>query len=72
VSRWAPASQSAKHEAEELRRVNLSLVEAIVAAEEEEGGKATRAEFQFKRGFPGFFAALFHRTIDQMRDATGG
>ena len=44
------ASQSAKHEAEELRRLNLSLIEAIVAAEKESGGKATSAEFQFKRG----------------------
>jgi uncharacterized membrane protein YkoI len=49
------ASQSAKHEAEELRRVNLSLIEAIIAAEKEGGGKATSAEFQFKRGNPAFF-----------------
>jgi hypothetical protein len=49
------ASQSAKHEAEELRRVNLSLIEATIAAEKEGGGKATSAEFQFKRGNPAFF-----------------
>jgi uncharacterized membrane protein YkoI len=49
------ASQSAKHEAEELRRLNLSLIEAIIAAEKEGGGKATSAEFQFKRGNPAFF-----------------
>lgn len=49
------ASQSAKHEAQELRRANLSLVEAIVAAEKEGGGKATSAEFDFKRGNPAFF-----------------
>ena len=49
------ASQSAKHEAEELRRVNLSLIEAIIAAEKEGGGKVTSAEFQFKRGNPPLF-----------------
>jgi uncharacterized membrane protein YkoI len=49
------ASQSAKHEAEELRRLNLSLIEAIIAAEKEGDGKATSAEFQFKRGNPAFF-----------------
>src|SRR5438105_3297738 len=43
------ASQSAKHEAEELHRVNLSLLQAIMAAEKEDGGKATSADFQFKR-----------------------
>jgi hypothetical protein len=48
------ASQSAEHESEELRRLNLSLIEAIIAAEKEGGGKATSAEFQFKRGNPAF------------------
>jgi uncharacterized membrane protein YkoI len=51
----AQASQSAKHEAEELRRVKLSLIEAVVAAEKEGGGKATSAEFEFKRGNPAYF-----------------
>lgn len=51
----AQASQSAKHEAEELRRAKLSLIEAIIAAEKESGGKATRAEFVFKRGNPAYF-----------------
>jgi hypothetical protein len=46
------ASQSAKHEAEELRRVNLSLIEAVIAAEKESGGKTTSAAFEFKRGNP--------------------
>src|ERR1700730_3351566 len=50
----AQASQSAKHEAEELRRVNLSLIEAVIAAEKE-GGKATSAQFEFKRGNPAYF-----------------
>jgi uncharacterized membrane protein YkoI len=49
------ASQTAKHEAEELRRLNLSLIEAIIAAEKEDGGKATSAEFQFRRGNPALF-----------------
>src|ERR1700704_2419056 len=51
----AQASQSAKHEAEELRRVKLSLIEAVIAAEKESGGKATSAEFEFKRGNPAYF-----------------
>jgi uncharacterized membrane protein YkoI len=54
-SALADASQSAKHEAEELRRVNLSLIEAIIAAEKEGGGKATSASFEFKRGNPAYF-----------------
>jgi uncharacterized membrane protein YkoI len=51
----AQASQSAKHEAEELRRVNLSLIEAVIAAEKEGGAKATSAQFEFKRGNPAYF-----------------
>jgi uncharacterized membrane protein YkoI len=51
----AQASQSAKHQAEELRRATLSLIEAIVTAEKEDGGKATSAEFEFKRGNPAYF-----------------
>jgi hypothetical protein len=43
-SAMAQASQSAKHEAEELRRVKLSLIEAVIAAEKESGGKATSAD----------------------------
>ena len=49
------ASQTAKHQAEELRRAKLSLIEAIIAAEKEGGGKATSAEFAFKRGNPAYF-----------------
>lgn len=49
------ASQTARHEAQELRRVNLSLIEAVVTAEKEDGGKTTSAEFNFKRGNPAFF-----------------
>ncbi|MFL6605797.1 MAG: PepSY domain-containing protein [Steroidobacteraceae bacterium] len=51
----AQASQTAKHEAEELRRSQLSLIEAIVTAEKEGGGKATSAQFVFKRGNPAYF-----------------
>jgi uncharacterized membrane protein YkoI len=51
----AQASQSAKHEAEELRRAKVSLIEAIVTAEKEAGGKATSAEFEFKKGNPAYF-----------------
>jgi uncharacterized membrane protein YkoI len=51
----AQASQSAKHEAEELRRTKLSLIEAVIAAEKEGGGKATSAQFEFKRGNPAYF-----------------
>ena len=51
----AQASQSARHEAEELRRVKLSLIEAVIAAEKESGGKATGAEFEFNRGNPAYF-----------------
>jgi uncharacterized membrane protein YkoI len=49
------AAQSAKHEAEELRRMSLSLIEAVIAAEKEGGGKATSAQFAFKRGNPPYF-----------------
>jgi len=51
----AQASQSAKHEAQELQRAKLSLVEAIVAAEKAAGGKAVSAGFEFKRGNPAYF-----------------
>jgi uncharacterized membrane protein YkoI len=51
----AHASQTAKHEAEELRRLKLSLIEAIITAEKEGGGKTTSAEFQFKHGNPAYF-----------------
>jgi uncharacterized membrane protein YkoI len=54
-STLAQASQSAKHEAEELRRETFSLIEAIATAEKEGGGKATSAEFEFKRGNPAYF-----------------
>jgi uncharacterized membrane protein YkoI len=51
----AQASNSAKHEAQELKRVKYSLVEAIIAAEKEGGGRATSAEFEFKKGNPAYF-----------------
>jgi len=51
----AQASQTAKHEAQELHRVNVTLIEAIINAEKAGGGKATSAEFQFKRGNPALF-----------------
>jgi len=51
----AQASQSAKHEAQELRRSKISLIEAIIAAEKHDGGKSTSAAFIFKRGNPAFF-----------------
>lgn len=51
----AQASQSAKHEAQELQRAKLSLIEAIVAAEKQAGGKAINAAFEFKRGNPAYF-----------------
>jgi uncharacterized membrane protein YkoI len=53
------ASQSAKHQAQELQRMKLSLIEAIVVAEKEGAGKATGAEFYFKGGNP----AVFHVTV---------
>ena len=49
------ASQSAKHQAQELRRSKLSLIEAVIAAEKEDGGRATSAEFNFERGNPAVF-----------------
>ena len=51
----AQASQRVKHEAQELQRAKFSLVEAIIAAEKEGGGKATSAEFEFKGGDPAVF-----------------
>jgi hypothetical protein len=47
------ASQTAKHEAQELRRVNLSLIEAIIAAEKEDGGKGHERRIQFQAGQSG-------------------
>ncbi|HEY3784107.1 MAG TPA: PepSY domain-containing protein [Steroidobacteraceae bacterium] len=55
VAICAQASQSAKHEAAELHRAKLSLIEAIIAAEKEGGGKAISAAFEFKRGNPAYF-----------------
>lgn len=49
------ASQSARHEAQELRRAKLSLIEAIITAEKEGGGRATSGEFHFKGGNPAVF-----------------
>ena len=39
------ASQTAKHQAEELRRAKLSLIEAIIAAEKESGGKEASGNY---------------------------
>ena len=54
-STLAQASQSAKHQAQELRRSKLTLIEAVLAAEKTDGGKTTTAEFNFKRGNPAIF-----------------
>ena len=54
-STLAQASQSAKHQAQELRRTKLSLIEAIIAAEKQDGGRTTTAEFVFKRGNPALY-----------------
>ena len=54
-STLAQASQSAKHQAQELRRSKLTLIEAVLAAEKTDGGKTTTAEFNFKRGNPAVF-----------------
>ncbi len=54
-SGMALASQSAKHQAQELRRSKLTLIEAILAAEKADGGRTTSAEFNFKRGNPAVY-----------------
>jgi uncharacterized membrane protein YkoI len=51
----AQASQSAKHQAQELKRAKLSLIEAVVTAEKQGGGRATSGEFIFKKGNPAYF-----------------
>jgi len=51
----AQASQSAKHQAQELQRSKLTLIEAIRAAEKTDGGRTTTAEFVFKRGNPAVY-----------------
>src|ERR1700761_4423739 len=51
----AHASQSTKHEAQELHRAKLSLIEAVIAAEKQGGGWATSGEFVFKKGNPAYF-----------------
>src|ERR1700755_1359358 len=51
----AYASQSTKHEAQELHRAKLSLIEAVIAAEKQGGGRATSGEFVFKKGNPAYF-----------------
>lgn len=55
VAASAQASQSAKHEAAELHRAKLSLIEAIVTAQKQNGGRALSAQFEFKRGNPAYF-----------------
>ena len=54
-SALAQASQSAKHQAQELRRSKLTLIEAIIAAEKQDGGRTTSAAFNFKRGNHEFY-----------------
>ena len=49
------ASQSARHQAQELQRSRFSLIEAVIAAEKADGGKSTAAEFNFERGNPAVF-----------------
>lgn len=55
TSGMALASQSAKHQAQELQRSKLTLIEAIRAAEKADGGRTTAAEFNFKRGNPAVY-----------------
>jgi len=55
ASGTAVASQSAKHQAQELQRSKLTLIEAIMAAEKADGGRTTAAEFNFKRGNPAVY-----------------
>jgi uncharacterized membrane protein YkoI len=54
-SGMALASQSAKHQAQELSRSKLTLIEAIQVAEKTDGGRTTSAEFNFKRGNPAVY-----------------
>ena len=54
-SAQALASQSARHQAQELQRSKLSLIEAIMAAEKQDGGRTTSAAFNFKRGNPAYY-----------------
>ncbi len=51
----AQASQNAKHQAEEVRKASVSLIEAIVTAEKLGGGKALSAEYHFNKGDPGYY-----------------
>jgi uncharacterized membrane protein YkoI len=55
TSGMAMASQSSKHQAQELSRTKLTLIEAILAAEKADGGRTTSAEFNFKRGNPAVY-----------------
>lgn len=54
-SAMAQASQSVRHQAQELHRSKLSLMEAVIAAEKADGGKTINAEFNFERGTPAVF-----------------
>jgi len=54
-SSLAQATQSAKHQAQELQRTKMSLIEAIIAAEKQDGGRTTSAAFNFKRGNPAYY-----------------
>jgi uncharacterized membrane protein YkoI len=54
-SGMALASQSAKHQAQELGRSKVTLIEAILAAEKADGGRTTAADFNFKRGNPAIY-----------------
>ena len=62
------ASQSARHQAQELQRSKLSLMEAIIAAEKADGGKTTSAEFNFKRGNPAVFQVKVRQVISEDTD----
>jgi uncharacterized membrane protein YkoI len=51
----AQASDSARHEAQALRDTKMSLTEAIHLAEKQGNGQAISAEYEFKRGNPGYY-----------------
>ncbi len=51
----AQASESAVHEAQALSKAKVSLTDAIHMAEQRGNGQAISAEFEFKKGRPGYY-----------------
>jgi uncharacterized membrane protein YkoI len=59
------ASDSARHEAQALQKAKLSLTAAIRVAERQGNGQAISAEYEFKKGNPGYYEVKVLRNDGQ-------